>query len=182
MTIEERLEKLEQELAAAQRRIHWILGGGILLILVCLICLYVVMNGKIHVNTICAKMLIVEDEKGEGSACLAGGKYGPSLLMYDDNYECRLDIGVLDFGGPHVYLLDENGKTRAELSSAKDGPRLNLYDEKGKNRATMVMLKVGSVLALADENGKTRAELSASKIGPKLTLFDENQKGIWGTP
>lgn len=182
MTTEERLEKLERELAAAQRRNRWMLGGGILFILGCMVCLYTVMNGKIHVNTISAKMLIVEDEKGEGRACLAGSKYGPTLLMYDENYECRLDIGVTDFGGPHVYLRDEKGRNRAELSSAKDGPRLNLYDENGKNRATLVMFKVGPGLVLMDEKGMTRAELAASKIGPRLTLFDENQKAIWGTP
>ena len=116
MTTEERLEKIEQELketkaglAAAKRRTRWMLGGGGLLILGCLIYLRIVLIGTIHVNAIHARMLVIEDANGHARTLLAVDKDGPGLIMKDENGAPRAWMNV-DKDGPGLHVADKNGK------------------------------------------------------------------------
>jgi len=79
-------------------------------------------------------------------------------------------------------LEDENGKTRAMLSVDKDGPALSLHDENGEVRATLDVDKDGSGLSLSDAAGKPRAGLAVIAVGPVLVLCDEAGKPFWSTP
>jgi len=80
-------------------------------------------------------------------------------------------------------LEDDNGKTRAELYTAKDkGGGLSLYDESGKLRYALGVAKQGTALMLLDENKTARIILSANQEGQRLNLFDENGQKIWSAP
>ena len=135
MTIEERLEILERELARATRRNHWFLAviglaGG----LFALSWYSTGTTGRAAVGAekqVIARMFILEDENGKPRATLGVLKKEP-----------RLD------------MLDEKGETRAALAVFKDGPGLTLFDEKGKTRASVVVLRNKPMIGLSDENGK----------------------------
>ena len=144
MTTEERLEKLEKELARAKRRNRRLLAVAGLVV------------GAVTLAWIVA---------GTANRAEAQGGGVPAVI--------RANAFV---------LVDEKGKTRAELSMGEYGPGLLLVDENGKTRATLTVDKDWPWLALADENGKTRAMLAVGKNGPVLGLLDENGKVKWQTP
>jgi hypothetical protein len=162
MTIEERLENMERELARLKRRNRWLLGA-ILLVAGGLIVPGMFETTAIRARAqaggtakeIRAKKFILEDEKGKVRTILAMSPIGPILGMYD-----------------------ENGKTRATLGMGKDGSALFLGDEKGKHRAELGMAKDGACLVLRDENDKIRIGLGTAKNGLSLglALADENDK------
>ena len=80
MTTEQRLERLERQLAEMKAA-------------------RVIRAGK----------LVLEDEKGEIRAALFMGDVGPALALFDDNGEIRARLTVTK-DGPRLGLCDENGK------------------------------------------------------------------------
>ncbi|MFA5107880.1 MAG: hypothetical protein WC497_06215 [Patescibacteria group bacterium] len=157
MTTEERLEKLERELTATQRRNRWTLGCGAVLILGCLTIAATPGDNRI----IRANSFILEDENGKTRASLSMGK---------------------DRGGPGLAMYDENGKTRAVLDVSKNGPALNMQDENGNLRASMGVGKDGPLMVIWDGNGKGRAAMVVIKDVPELHMMDKNGKPIWKAP
>ena len=79
MTTEERLKKLERDLAATQRRNRWMLGGISLLILGCLT-IAATPGGN---RTIRAKEFILEDANGKTRASLNMLENLPRLCLAD---------------------------------------------------------------------------------------------------
>ena len=154
MTTEERLEKLEKELAQLARA---------------------------ATEEVIARQFVLVDDKGKTRAVLGMSKTGPSLALYDENGKFRATLNVTE-DGPALGLLDEKGKPRAGLAVTKDGPQLSLFDENSKNRAWLAMSKNGPGLILLDENDKPRVGLAMLKDGPKLGLSDEKGKLIWSAP
>lgn len=72
-------------------------------------------------------------------------------------------------------LVDEDGRTRAELSTDRDGPGLCMFGPTGKLRAELkgASTPFGPSLRLLDEDGKVRAMLAVNDDGePSLRLFD----------
>lgn len=140
MTTEERLEKLECELARAKRgnRRMFLAGTGLLLGLFALLMASWSMTGVAQgqeeqpdKKVIRANVFILEDQNGKLCAVLAVDKAGPALVLYDQNGKPR--VGLTAFkGGPALILRDENGKPRAGLTVPKIGPSLILYDKNGK--------------------------------------------------
>ena len=104
-----------------------------------------------------------------------------SFVLVDENGKPRASLSVLE-GGPALVLNDENGKLSALLEVIKEGPRLLMHDENGKSRVLLLLAREGAGLSLSDENGMTRAGLLMGKNGPKLVLYDENGKSIWSAP
>ena len=176
MTTEQRIEKLEKQLAATQRRNRWIGASvGILLVFGCLVmlpekALTVESNRSIRANE-----FLLEDADGKIRATLAVFKGGPALVMRDADGKHRIALDVLK-DGPGLIMFDEDGKNRAELNVLKDGPGLLMLDENGKRRAELNMVKNPSLI-MFDEDGKKRAVLDVLKDGPSLRLLDED-----GTP
>jgi hypothetical protein len=106
MTTEERLEKLEKELAGAKtiraERFEVVDSAGNV-------------RAVLSVGLTPAKL----------------GQLGLELFGQDGK-TCRAVLGTKD-GSPLLVLCDQNGKTRAGLSVAADGtPRLELLDQNGK--------------------------------------------------
>ena len=155
MTTEERLEKVERELAAAKRQVRRLVIGGA----VPLACVAILLAVWARPTEVQARKFVLVDESGQTRALLA-----------------------VDEDGPRLSLADENGKTRAELSVVKAGPALNLSDKNGNARAGLRVLKDGPVLDMDNGNGKTRALLAVEEGGPAMRLYDQNDKILWSAP
>lgn len=155
MTTEERLEKVEKELAAAKRQIRRLVIGGA----VALVCVAILVAASLRPAQVQARKFVLVDENGKTRAMLA-----------------------VDEDGPRLRLTDEDGKARAELCVVRTGPVLNLSDKNGSARAGLCVLKDGPVLDLDKGNGKTRALLAVEEGGPGIRLYGANDKIIWSAP
>jgi len=152
MTIEERLENMERELACVKRRNRWLLGA-ILVLLGGLVATGVFKTmitpvqaqGAGTVKEIRANKIVLEDENGTCRAALAVGEYGPSLALWDEKFQIRALLGL-----------------------GKDGPLLKLLDEKGQDR-----FAAGKTKAVSPD-GKTTEYPESS-----LILFGPDGKVIW---
>jgi len=166
MTIEERLENLEKELADAKRSNRW-LHTVVGLVIVGLGLAWLLTKATVSATAatiskeIRANSFIVVDANGKERA----------VLRMDEN-------------GPRLDLADEKGNLRAELSLDKNAPGLGLYGENGENRASLAVTKNGSGLALLNEKGKIRVGMAMNALTakPMMTLKDENGKVIWKAP
>lgn len=197
MTIQERLEKLERELARTRRRDR-LLFVGLVLTAVLLACgkspspgavPQGVMEKRVAALEAAVKEMgdrldAIEKQKmmrAESFAVVDGkGKIRAlldvtGLALYDENDEIRVFLNATKTGSG-LSLHDENAKVRVMLDADKDGTRLLLSDENEKVRTMLVVDKDGPSLALSDENGKGRILLNATKDGPGLALSDENEK------
>ncbi len=114
MTLEERVENLERELAHMKRdRVE---------------------------PEVRARSFVLVDDNGKDRAALAMTEDGPRLFLSDENGEPRVTLSVQK-DGARLSLWDENGKNRVGLSVLKNGPgvsvtkdmpNLTLMDGKGK--------------------------------------------------
>ncbi|HUU30077.1 MAG TPA: hypothetical protein VM123_19910 [archaeon] len=153
MTIEERLEVVERELAVSRRRTRrlWIslgLAGAVCALVWSLTATTSTAKAQEPGKVIRANAFIVEDENGKGRAMLNANKDGTGLS-----------------------LRDENGQIRAGIDAYKDGPMLGLYDENEKVRAE---LGVGQT-ETPDGRIITHPESS-------LRLYKPVEKVIWSAP
>jgi len=180
MTIEERLENMEQEMGRVKRRNRWLLGAILLLLggfVFAGLSKTTVKPAQAQITgtpeEIRTKRILIEDENGNVRARLLAIKEGPSLSLWDENGKPRASLHLIK-DGPSLMLLNENGKPGASLNLYKDNRFLTLYDENGKPRVSLSAYKIGSDLMLYDENSMLRARLNALKDGPQLMLLDNN--------
>ena len=177
MTIEERLEKLEIELAR--------MTAGI----------------ASREDVVNAKKFNLLDDNGKTRASLSATELGTALTLRDENNQPRASLSVTELETA-LTLRDENNQPRAKLALSKNGPELALCDENDKPRARLAVSKDEMVLDLFDADGKPlvglflskdgsgsglllrdknhfRVMLSVSELGTDLTLYDTNGKRIW---
>jgi hypothetical protein len=105
MTTEERLDKLERELALLK-------------------------PGEPE-SEVRANRFVLEDENGKLRAMLNVTKEGAALVLFDEKGDLRATLGALK-GGPGLDLFDENGEFRAGLNVRQEGPKLGLFDKNGR--------------------------------------------------
>jgi len=145
MTTEERLTKVERELARTKRRFRWLLVGLALglgaLALVWASAASVPKaeaQGAVGGRTVRANKFILEDEDGKTRAFLAAIPGGSFLGLCDAAGMPRAVLSVGD--GARLSLYDTAGKERALLKTVKGDPRYNmgedmpmlaLFDDKG---------------------------------------------------
>ena len=175
MTTDERIEKMERQLV----RMRWFNR--------CLIvCIILALGGwcgwktfgpqktkqtwtMVREDTIRARKVIIEDEKGRNRILLSA----------------KTDAAIV--------LVDEDQKICATLGSQEEGPSLGLYDENGNIRANLRLTKDGPLLGLIDENGKLRVQLGKGQTKApdgkvisypesSLNLFGADGKVIWAAP
>jgi len=172
MTIEQRVEKLEQELtetkaqaARAKRRNRCLLAAGGLCLAIGLVA-WAFGAGELlaqpaapTAKEVRAKRFVVEDANGKSRAMLTVNKDDPGLA-----------------------LLDKNGKPRATLIVGKRGAGLVLWNKNGKSGVMLSLSNDQPALMLSDAKGKTRAALNVNKDGAGLLLIDAKGKIIWGAP
>jgi hypothetical protein len=198
MTVEERLEKLERELAAAKRNNRRLLiAAGLLVGISALAWLITGSAGIVQAqeaeevpnleiletgNIIRANGFILEDAEGRTRAELVMTEGEPRLRLLDEYGKNRAVLGMNEvkkeiglFLLPGLGLYDENGVHRAMLLEDS----LNLYNEDGVRWAQLrVSSLLGGSLSLDDENSVERVHLAASDASvlsfPGLSLYDEN--------
>jgi hypothetical protein len=73
-----------------------------------------------------------------------------------------------------IILIDENGKTRAEMVVTPDGPALKLYDASGKPRLVVGLVHDAPAVTLGNASGVGVAVLGAPATGPGLMLYDQH--------
>lgn len=106
MTIEERIETLEKELARTRSRNRWLTAA---LLLVGVGAVAGLGRASVAEKEVRAKSFIVEDEKGRTRAKLSVRENAPVLSLFDENEKLRVGLTATK-DGPALTLLDENGK------------------------------------------------------------------------
>ncbi|HDR06335.1 MAG TPA: hypothetical protein ENN88_01750 [Candidatus Coatesbacteria bacterium] len=104
MTVEERLEKVERELAAL----------------------------KADKNAIKAHEFALEDASGRVRAKLTIVGDGAGLFLFDDNGEQRVGLSMAK-EGPSFVLFDKYGKQRSGMIVTDYGSLFVLFDENGQH-------------------------------------------------
>jgi hypothetical protein len=102
---------------------------------------------------------------------ILAGTFGPTMAAAPGGAGTVKEIRANRF-----VIEDENGKTRAVLTTTKDGPMLALFDTNGKLRARLTASNDEPKLVMFDENGKGRAMLHLFKNEPALSLLDEKEQ------
>lgn len=177
MTTEERLDKLEQELARANRRNRWLMTVvGLAIVGLALAGTWTPTTGVVQAEAagttpkvIRANEFIVEDENGRTRAKL-GMTDAPRLALFDENGKERATLR-LERNVPSVLLFDENSKNRVQLCTDEDGAGVFLRDENGETRAAM-----GAHVTTMPDGTKTRHPESS------LWLFGPDGKWRWSAP
>ena len=112
MTIEDRFEKLEKELAGVKRRHRWLLTGA----------------GLIAAGIGLAWLLT----RTTADAAAAPKEIrANSFIVVDENNKPRVML-MVNKNGTALVMLDEHDKPRIGMGVTRDGPGLNMYDEDGK--------------------------------------------------
>ena len=173
MTTEERLEKLEKELADMKERIRsksfeLVDDKGKLRALL----------GVSTINNTCVFGLC--DKNGKVRIRLTVDESGPELVLYDELDNVRAGLGV-DKSKTSLAFGDEQGKLRVTLGIVEKRPALMLMDENGKTRVTLFASDLGSFLELYGIKEESSVGMSII-IDPKLTLKNEKGKQIWSAP
>jgi hypothetical protein len=160
MTTEERLEKLEKELAGAKRRSRVMLIAAAMAVAVVFL---LGAGGEAVPKVIQAEKFELVDSTGRGRAALEMTQAGePGLVLGDEKGKIRTGLIMGEAGRPSLGLFDDNGI-----------PRIILHlDDSGE-----------PTLSLSDENGKVRAGMCLGESGePGLGLYDQEGKTIWSKP
>ena len=164
MTIEERLEMLETELAASRRSTRRLkYGTGIFMVLFVVfvaILGYAQTNEKtvIRADEVRAHRFIVEDTH-DG----ADGKQQGIFGMIQDAPGLRLgggsapQISLSTHSGTYFYMADETGNPRISMSIIGDRSSLSMFN---KNRMDLI-------------------EIALSWDEPNMTLTDDKGKVLW---
>ena len=141
MTIEERVEKQERELAeikdsltAAKRRTRRLMAGagvvlGMFVLFVVARAITGVVQGQAKEKVIRANMFLVEDDNGRTRARLGMSNIGTSLDLFDEQGICRALMNLSE-NGIALFLVDENDNTRVTLGVSKTVSGLVVWDEK----------------------------------------------------
>jgi hypothetical protein len=170
MTTEERLERLERELAAAKRRNRRVLCGltlaGLALVVAVSLGAVTVGNGQV----IRAAQFTLIDAEGRGRAALQMTEDGPMLGLFDARGMCRAKLATGEVV-PALVLYDEKSVCRAILGVDSDQARLVLHDRNGTQRAIL------GATPMATTGGRTFTKPESS-----LLLCGPDGLTIWAAP
>ena len=165
MTTEERLEKLEKELARAERRNRWLLAGAAFVIIVGV--------------GLCGNAFRVNEAMAQPVSGAVKEVRAKNFVLVDQSDRVRAELRMTE-DQPGLALFDERGKARAVLSMLENRPALALVDDQGNTRVVLNVEENQSGLALYKERRILRAYLYEGKEGAGLTLYDEqgNSRGL----
>ncbi|MDD4889388.1 MAG: hypothetical protein PHU85_05620 [Phycisphaerae bacterium] len=191
MTTDQRLEKLERELANAKRRNRRLMIGAAVCLGMILAWEFFAQSGRIGTVQAVEPTTAPAQRKGrpwpwgedapvfrKASDTLQGSgpTTAPTLLTDEQMKGLPPREPVKVIRATAFVLVDDEGRERAKLEMRKDGPGLAFYDQNGSPRATLGVEVFGMSLVLADENGKARVMQTVGKDGPTLSLLDKNEK------
>ncbi len=159
-TTEERLAKLECELARANRRFYVLLTGV-----------------SVFLGLVAALWVLGLSAKALASGRASKEVRADSFILEDKNGKARASLSIYE-DGPMLRLESEDGKMGAALYLSDDRAGLTLNDQNGKHRAVLAVTQNTPILCLYDEGEEPRASLAVSKGRAYLTLLDENGKPV----
>ncbi len=200
MTTDERLTRVESQLARA-RSLNGFLVACMILCLA--LCIFLCLGGwfihktftaevartrsdgrklstretaltKSTTKEIRANSFVVVDEDGKTRATLNASEGAGGLRLFDKNGNVCFGL-VGDGNGPFLSFGDENGNIRLLLGKVKDVFRLSLLDENHKERAGLWLDKNMPMLLLRGENERSSATLFVGKTGTSLSMRGENE-------
>lgn len=205
MTTEERLGKLEQELARAKRRSRVTLVAAVMTMAGMVLLgagndavQKVVraekfelvgstgdIRARLGVDKKMGTALMLYDQNGNARAVLSATDPAAGLVLWDQDGVIRCALNLLEKTGASLTLSDQNGISRTSLTVDERGnPSLGMIDQVGNPRALLSTTEGGSPsLSLTDQNGKPRFGLLEKANGTTtLLLFDQNGTAIWHAP
>ncbi|MGH7133000.1 MAG: hypothetical protein ACREJO_13755 [Phycisphaerales bacterium] len=186
----ERVEKLERELARSQRSNR--LWKCAMLVVVAGTGLAIasgVGRGQPEQRELTVGTLIVDDGSGRGRVTVRNEKDGPTITMFDSKMKSRLVLGA-GTEKASLTFVGEGDKPRVVLDGTAAGSWLRFCDTEGDAR-----LSLGRDTGLAKltfaYKGEKQAELRAfqnepfkgTKLpgpNPSIMLYDENGRMKWG--
>lgn len=185
MTIDERLEVLERELARTRRRQRFmIIAATMALVAVALVGFANPATGRAGARQpaegeriVRARMFVVEDENGKVRAKLGlDDAWAPGIvalhLLDEDEAPWFGAYGSSSAGGS-MSLFDKHHNARAHMSGDDHlGPGLKLFDSEGEPRAKLCLFDGRPTLEMSTKNGKLVAGASIKELGPHLGLMD----------
>lgn len=185
MTIDERINMLERELARTRRHQRWTALAIVLVIGASALLGFVGVSGGDATATqpndnskvVRARMFVVEDENGKVRAKLGlddGWAKGiVALQLLDEDEALRFGAYGSSLLGGSLSLFDKHGKTRAQMSGDDEtGPEFNLFDDEGKARARLYLFDGRPSLEMSSKNGTLLAGAYKDGLGPHLGLMD----------
>ena len=180
MTVEERLEKVERELAQAKRLLRPLVVVGAIAV-ACLIVLRAVWPDLLLTHAeVRARSFVLVDEKGQTCASLSANILGSELELFDTKGQPGAALSASSFGSK-LELFDKRGHLSASLKTSVAGPVLKLLDDRDHLRAMLGLDLAESLLGQIglDARGGRRAQLdpvfagiSLDYMSPGLTLYD----------
>lgn len=159
MIIEDRMEKMERELARATRDNRRLLAG-----------LIIVFGLAVTVWILAPGMTILAGHRAPKEI------HSTKFILEDANGKSRAELGMTE-DGPVFRLKDQNGKDRA-LLYIHDKVGLTLNDENGKTRLALGVIQNAPCLFFFDTNDESRISLTVLKEGPFLGLYDEKHQRL----
>lgn len=162
MTLEKRIEILENKLKLAKRQriLTWVGFVALLVIVNMLNPIDYISANSNSFDEIRAKRIVLTDQDGLERAVLSldEGKGMVGLVMRDEPSGASAVLGTSGLN-----LRDKNGKSRLALALNAGEPGLVLFGENSKERALLVVDKKGPALSLRNNKGVDRWITPASK-------------------
>lgn len=190
MSLEERLEHLERELAAVRKR-HRRHQFGMLALIVALAAGFYALRqsdtqpvGDGVADTIRARSFVLYDIKGNARGLLAMNEDTPALILTDENGRPRVGL-FTNREGSSISLSNEKGVVRAGLTATAGGvSSLNFNDDANQNGMVLGTAESGPSLRMMDANGISRLVMGAAEGYPvsSIRLNDEKAAMIWRAP
>ena len=142
-----RLERLERQ----NRRLR--LGGA--LILVGIVSVATMGQGRAPGHAVEAQRFVVKDARGRTRAVLGATADGPGLNLYDPDGNARAALALNTENTSRLGFYDRQGKSRLVVDVAEDGTStVGFYDKAGKAHAHLRVAPDGSpVLGFFDKDG-----------------------------
>jgi hypothetical protein len=180
MTVEERVEKLEQELAETKRELAEgkRLGTGDNQIQR--------LEKRVRVTAALACGLALLSF----AVLLAGAQTAPNVVeaqkfvLKDESGRIRAEL-LSQGGGPSLVYYDREGNRRANFSAADDGSAWLHFTDKDKNSVFAIVVGATGVghMHLACPDGQIRFLLSlTNELLPTMTLRDQKGNLLWEAP
>jgi len=196
------LDMLKQRLDRLERENCWFkrVGAVVFMGVVAVVLMGQAKSSKVE-KIIEAQKFVVRDVSGKSRAVLGMGEDGVVLVFTDNKERPRIFLkaahdgegaiaffqkagkGRSVFSDRGLWLVDKDGKERAELAMNDDEPRLALFDRERKTRALVELLESGDPkLTLVDKYGTHRATLGLLKGQPVIAFLDGSGKLSWNAP
>jgi hypothetical protein len=146
--IEERIQKLEKDLARSKRRLNYMLAINVALLLLAIIFWKPIQAQAAWATDVMhGRAFILEDENGDTRAELFMDENMPRLTFYDENGDTAAELGLFENGAALTFTNSKDSKSSGSIVGS-------VYMD-GRPVAGHILVKdtkTGQVVAQADTN------------------------------